>query len=224
MDFKVVSVDSFIIYFGDFIDEEIALEIKKAYFCIKKLDLEGIIEIIPSYTSIFITFDIFKYDFETLKDLIKQNINLQIDENFEEKIVEIDVYYGTEVGFDLEYLSSKTTLSIEEIIKIHSNKLYDVYAIGFLPGFAYLAKVDEKIAFPRLSTPRKIVPKGSVAIADFQTAIYPQQSPGGWNIIGKTTFELFDKKLENLSPLNVGDKVKFNPISKEEFLVQGGVL
>ncbi|AXX95574.1 5-oxoprolinase subunit PxpB [Arcobacter ellisii] len=224
MDFKIVSVDSFIIYFGDFIDEKIALEIKKAYFCIKKLNLEGIIEIIPSYTSIFITFDIFKYDFETLKDLIKQNINLQIDENFEEKIVEIDVYYGTEVGFDLEYLSSKTTLSIEEIIKIHTNKLYDVYAIGFLPGFAYLAKVDEKIAFPRLSTPRKIVPKGSVAIADFQTAIYPQQSPGGWNIIGKTTFELFDKKLENLSPLNVGDKVKFNPISKEEFLVQGGVL
>ena len=224
MDFKIVSVDSFIIYFGDFIDEKIALEIKKTYFCIKKLDLEGIIEIIPSYTSIFITFDIFKYDFETLKDLIKQNINLQIDENFEEKIVEIDVYYGTEVGFDLEYLSSKTTLSIEEIIKIHSNKLYDVYAIGFLPGFAYLAKVDEKIAFPRLSTPRKIVPKGSVAIADFQTAIYPQQSPGVWNIIGKTTFELFDKKLENLSPLNVGDKVKFNPISKEEFLVQGGVL
>ena len=224
MDFKIVSVDSFIIYFGDFIDEKIALDIKKVYFCIKKLDLEGIIEIIPSYTSIFITFDIFKYDFETLKTLIKQNINLQIDEKFEEKIVEIDVYYGIEVGFDLEYLSSKTTLSIEEIIKIHSNKLYDVYAIGFLPGFAYLAKVDEKIAFPRLSTPRKIVPKGSVAIADFQTAIYPQQSPGGWNIIGKTTFELFDKKLENLSPLNVGDKVKFNPISKEEFLVQGGVL
>ncbi len=224
MDFKIVSVDSFIIYFGDFIDEKIALDIKKVYFCIKKLDLEGIIEIIPSYTSIFITFDIFKYDFETLKTLIKQNINLQIDEKFEEKIVEIDVYYGIEVGFDLEYLSSKTTLSIEEIIKIHSNKLYDVYAIGFLPGFAYLAKVDEKIAFPRLSTPRKIVPKGSVAIADFQTAIYPQQSPGGWNIIGKTTFELFDKKLETLSPLSVGDKVKFNPISKEEFLVQGGVL
>lgn len=223
MDFKIVSVDSFIIYFGDFIDEKIALDIKKSILY-KKLDLEGIIEIIPSYTSIFITFDIFKYDFETLKTLIKQNINLQIDEKFEEKIVEIDVYYGIEVGFDLEYLSSKTTLSIEEIIKIHSNKLYDVYAIGFLPGFAYLAKVDEKIAFPRLSTPRKIVPKGSVAIADFQTAIYPQQSPGGWNIIGKTTFELFDKKLETLSPLSVGDKVKFNPISKEEFLVQGGVL
>jgi KipI family sensor histidine kinase inhibitor len=224
MIFKVVNCDSFIIYFGDLIDEKIALDIKKAYLGIKKLNLEGVIEIIPSYTSIFISFDIFKYDFETLKTLIEQNINLELDEIFEEKIVTIDVYYGTEVGFDLEYLSSKTTLTIEEIIEIHSNKLYDVYAIGFLPGFAYLAKVDEKIVFSRLSTPRKIVPKGSVAIADFQTAIYPQQSPGGWNIIGKTAFELFDKKLENLSPLNVGDKVKFNPISKEEFLSQGGVL
>ncbi len=224
MIFKVVNCDSFIIYFGDLIDEKIALDIKKAYLGIKKLNLEGVIEIIPSYTSIFISFDIFKYDFETLKTLIEQNINLELDEIFEEKIVTIDVYYGTEVGFDLEYLSSKTTLTIEEIIEIHSNKLYDVYAIGFLPGFAYLAKVDEKIVFPRLSTPRKIVPKGSVAIADFQTAIYPQQSPGGWNIIGKTAFELFDKKLETLSPLRVGDKVKFNPISKEEFLAKGGVL
>lgn len=224
MIFKIVNVDSLIIYFGDKIDEDIALKIKKVYHSLRKLNLDGLIEIIPSYTSIFITFDIFKYDFETLKNIIEQNINLDLQENFDEKIITVDVYYGTEVGFDLIDMSSKTKLSIEEIIQIHSNKLYDVYAIGFLPGFAYLAKVDERIALPRLSTPRKIVPKGSVAIADTQTAIYPQQSPGGWNIVGKTVFELFDKKLDNLSPLNVGDKVKFNPISKEEFLNQGGIL
>lgn len=224
MIFKIVNVDSLIIYFGDKIDEDIALKIKKVYHSLRKLNLDGLIEIIPSYTSIFITFDIFKYDFETLKNIIEQNINLDLQENFDEKIITVDVYYGTEVGFDLIDMSSKTKLSIEEIIQIHSNKLYDVYAIGFLPGFAYLAKVDERIALPRLSTPRKIVPKGSVAIADTQTAIYPQQSPGGWNIVGKTVFELFDKKLDNLSPLNVGDKVKFNSISKEEFLNQGGIL
>jgi KipI family sensor histidine kinase inhibitor len=224
MIFKIVNVDSLIIYFGDKIDEDIALKIKKVYHSLRKLNLDGLIEIIPSYTSIFITFDIFKYDFETLKNIIEQNINLDLQENFDEKIITVDVYYGTEVGFDLIDMSSKTKLSIEEIIQIHSSKLYDVYAIGFLPGFAYLAKVDERIALPRLTTPRKIVPKGSVAIADTQTAIYPQQSPGGWNIVGKTVFELFDKKLDNLSPLNVGDKVKFNPISKEEFLNQGGVL
>lgn len=224
MVFKIASVDSLIIYFGNIIDDEIALNVKKAYLCLKNLKIEGIVEIIPSYTSIFISYDIFKYDFETFKELLENNINLDSSDSFEEKIISIDVYYGTDVGLDLEDISLKTKLSIDEIIKIHSNKLYDVYAIGFLPGFAYLASVDERIALPRLSSPRKQIPKGSVAIADTQTAVYPQSSPGGWNILGRTTMELFDKKLEKLSPLSVGDKVKFNPISKEIFLSQGGII
>lgn len=224
MVFKIASVDSLIIYFGDIIDDEIALNVKKAYLCLKNLNIEGIVEIIPSYTSIFISYDIFKYDFETLKKLLQNSINLDSNDSFEEKIISIDVYYGTDVGLDLEDISLKTKLSIDEIIKIHSNKLYDVYAIGFLPGFAYLANVDERIALPRLSSPRKQIPKGSVAIADTQTAVYPQSSPGGWNILGRTTMELFDKKLAKLSPLSVGDKVKFNSISKEIFLSQGGII
>ena len=224
MIFKIASVDSLIIYFGDKIDEKIALNVKKAYLCIKNLELEGIVEIIPSYTSIFISFDIFKYDFNSLKNVLEKSIDLSLEDATEEKIVTIDVYYGTDVGLDLEDMSIKTNLSIEEIIKIHSEKLYDVFAIGFLPGFAYLASVDEKIALPRLSTPRKQIPKGSVAIANTQTAVYPQQSPGGWNIVGRTAMELFDKNLEQLSPLSVGNKVKFNPISKEEFLNQGGII
>jgi len=224
MKFKIASVDSLIIYFGDIIDEQIALNVKKTCLCLKKLKIKGIIEIIPSYTSIFISFDIFKYDFQTLSELIKKSINLDSNDEFEEKIVTIDVYYGQDVGLDLYDMSLKTNLSIEKIIEMHSSKFYDVFAIGFLPGFAYLASVDEKIALPRLSTPRKQIPKGSVAIADTQTAVYPQNSPGGWNIVGRTAMELFDKKLEKLSPLSVGDKVKFNPISKAEFLGQGGSL
>ena len=224
MKFKIASVDSLIIYFGDIIDEQIALNVKKTCLCLKKLKIKGIIEIIPSYTSIFISFDIFKYDFQTLSELIKKSINLDSNDEFEEKIVTIDVYYGQDVGLDLYDMSLKTNLSIEKIIEIHSSKFYDVFAIGFLPGFAYLASVDERIALPRLSTPRKQIPKGSVAIADTQTAVYPQSSPGGWNIIGRTAMELFDKKLEKLSPLSVGDKVKFNPISKAEFLSQGGTI
>jgi len=224
MDIRVVSVDSLIIYFGDTIEEHIALKIKKAYSYIKNLKLEGVIEIIPSYTSIFISYDILKYDFETLKNLLKKSLTFDYENSFEEKIITIDVYYGLEVGFDLKNISSVKNLKIEEIIQIHSNKIYDVYAIGFLPGFAYLGKIDEKIAMPRVITPRKLVPKGSVAIADFQTAVYPKDSPGGWNIIGKTTFEFFDKNLKNLSPLSVGNKIKFNPISKKEFLALGGVL
>ena len=224
MIFKIANVDSLIIYFGDKIDEKIALNVKKAYFCIKNLKLEGIVEIIPSYTSIFISFDIFKYDFNFLKNVLEKSIDLSLEDETEEKIVTIDVYYGSDVGLDLEDMGIKTNLSVEEIIKIHSQKLYDVFAIGFLPGFAYLASVDERIALPRLSTPRKQIPKGSVAIANTQTAVYPQASPGGWNIVGRTAMELFDKNLEQLSPLSVGNKVKFNPISKEEFLSQGGII
>lgn len=224
MNFKLASVDSIIIYFGDEISPDVTSKVKTAYSCLQDLQLDGIIEIVPSYSSIFITYDIFKYDYESIVSKLKESINLEKTVNEKEKIVTIDVYYGTEVGLDLEDMSTKTKLSINEIIEIHSSKLYDVYAIGFLPGFAYMASVDERIAMPRLSSPRKQIPKNSVSIADTQTAVYPSASPGGWNIIGRTALELFDKNLETLSPLAVGNKVKFNPISKEEFIKQGGVI
>ena len=224
MIFKIASVDSLVIYFGNEISEDIASIVQKAYFSLKNLNIEGIREIIPSYTSIYILYDIFKYDYSSFVEILKNNIDLDYQDNSVKEIINIDVYYGEEVGLDLNDMSLKTNLSIEEIIEIHSSKSYDVYAIGFSPGFAFLASVDKKIAVPRLSSPRKSVPKGSVAIADTQTAVYPQQSPGGWNIIGRTAMELFDKNLEKLSPLSVGYKVKFNPISKEEFLSQGGII
>ena len=224
MNFKVASVDSLVIYFGNEISEEIATKVQKAYLSLKSLNIEGIIEIIPSYTTIYVLFDIFKYDYYSFVEILKNSIDLNYEDNRTKSIINIDVYYGDEVGLDLQDMSLKTNLSIEKIIEIHSSKLYDVYAIGFAPGFAFLASVDKQIAMPRLSSPRKSVPKGSVAIADTQTAVYPQQSPGGWNIIGRTAMELFDKNLEKLSPLSVGYKVKFNPISKEVFLSQGGII
>ncbi len=224
MNFKIASVDSLVIYFGNEISEEIATKVQKAYLSLKSLNIEGIIEIIPSYTTIYVLFDIFKYDYYSFVEILKNSIDLNYEDNRTKSIINIDVYYGDEVGLDLQDMSLKTNLSIEKIIEIHSSKLYDVYAIGFAPGFAFLASVDKQIAMPRLSSPRKSVPKGSVAIADTQTAVYPQQSPGGWNIIGRTAMELFDKNLEKLSPLSVGYKVKFNPISKEVFLSQGGII
>jgi inhibitor of KinA len=224
MNFKIASADSLVIYFGNEISEEISNTVQKAYLSLKNLKIEGIKEIIPSYTSIYILYDIFNYDYSSFVEILKNNIDLNHQDNSVKNIINIDVYYGKEVGLDLEDMSLKTNLSIEEIIEIHCSKSYDVYAIGFSPGFAFLASVDNQIAVPRLSSPRKSVPKGSVAIADSQTAVYPQQSPGGWNIIGRTAMELFDKNLEKLSPFSVGHKVKFNPISKEKFLSQGGMI
>jgi KipI family sensor histidine kinase inhibitor len=224
MKFCISSVDSLIIYFGDVISADTSSKVKKAYRCLRNLNIDGLIEIIPSYTSIFISFDIFKYDYESLKLLLEKKIDFNTNAEFEEKLIFIDVYYGSEVAYDLQKIAFEKSLRIDEVIQIHSNKIYDVYAIGFLPAFAYLANVDERIATSRLQTPRKIIPKGSVAIADNQTAVYPQNSPGGWNIIGKTALELFDKQQDSLSIFEIGNKVKFNPISKEQFLSQGGIL
>lgn len=225
MEFKLASVDSFIVYFGDKIDKQINQEVKNAFAILQNSKLDGVTEVVPSYTSLFISYDIFKYEYEEIKNKIKEllstskNIQTQIS-----KLISIDVYYGVEVGFDLERISMLKNISIEEIIQIHSSKIYDVYTIGFLPAFAYLGIVDEKIATPRLENPRTKIPKNSVALANTQTAIYPLDSPGGWNIIGRTYQNIFDKSYENLSLINFNDQVKFNPISKDEYIKKGGIL
>ena len=225
MKINLASVDSLIIYFSDEISKETSLIVKEAYSLIKNSNDKAFIEVIPSYNSVLVTYDIFIYNFDEIKSYLEEILkDITVNENEDKSIITVDVYYGLEVGLDLAYMSEKTKLSIEEIINIHTSKVYDIYAIGFLPGFAYMASVDEKLAMPRLENPRKKIPKGSVAIADNQTAIYPKDTPGGWNMLGKTAFELFDKKLETLSPLSIKNQIQFKSISKEEFLSQGGVI
>lgn len=225
MEIKTASVDSVIIYFSDTISKDVSLLVKSAYKKLKEKEDLGFIEFIPSYTSLFLRYDIFKFDFETIKAFIKEELkDLEPLNEDSSKLIEIDVYYGEDVGLDLHRVASCAQISVDEVISLHSSKIYDVYAIGFLPGFAYLASIDNKLIVPRLDSPRKITPKGSVSIADNQTAIYPQNSPGGWNVLGRTAYELINKDLEELSPVSIDSRIKFNPISKEEFLDQGGVL
>jgi len=225
MEIRLASVDSVIIYFSHTISKKTSLEVKSAYKLLKSLENKSLIEIVPSYTSILITYDIFKYNFKEIQIFLENILqDLKIEDEDKLEVITVDVYYGEEVGLDLHNVANKANITIEEVIKIHSSKTYDVFAIGFLPGFAYMASVDKKIVTSRLESPRKKIPKGSVAIADTQTAIYPQNSPGGWNILGKTTFELFDKTLDSLSPITIESRIKFNPISKEVFLSQGGIL
>ncbi|WP_421716353.1 5-oxoprolinase subunit B family protein [Arcobacter arenosus] len=223
MKIKIASVDSVIIYFGEFISKDISNKVKSVYSYLKSLENDSFIEIIPSYTSILIKYDILKYDISSITIFLKNELkNIKNEDFSSNKLIVVDTFYSTEVGFDLQRVALNANISIEEVIKIHSSKIYDVFTIGFLPGFAYLASVDDKIITPRLNSPRKKIPKGSVAIADSQTAVYPCDSPGGWNIIGRTTFEFFDKSLENLSPVCINTQIKFNPISKEEYTAQGG--
>ncbi len=219
MDIKQTSTNSLLVSFGDIISPEISAKVQHGFNAIKNTQDKAVYGIVPSYTTISLSFDIFKYDFETIKDILRQHIvNFKpISKDTSDDIVHIDVCYDTKYGFDLENLSKARHISIENIIAIHSDKIYDVYAMGFLPGFGFLGLVDDSIATPRLKTPRKNVPCGSVGIADNQTAVYPKKSAGGWNIIGATHKKLFDTNLPELSPLSVGKKVKFNPISKQIF-------
>ncbi|MEZ5502882.1 MAG: 5-oxoprolinase subunit PxpB, partial [Halioglobus sp.] len=140
------------------------------------------------------------------------------------RTVVLPVYYAAEVGADLEALARRAGLSTDQVIDLHAGTLYRVYAIGFAPGFADLGQVDERIAAPRLATPRASVPCGSVAIADRQTAVYPAQSPGGWNLIGRCPVSMFDPQSQPCMPVAVGDSVRFEAISRERFLALGGEL
>ncbi len=222
--FSVASVDSVIIYFGQKIGEDVAKEVRQTFYTLKNAKLKHITEIVPSYTSIMISYDFLQVSYKEICKEIDEVLE-DADEFYSEaatRLVSIPVYYGSEVGLDLEELAKMKNKTVEQIISLHLNKEYFVYAIGFSPGFPYMGEVDDELATPRLANPRAKVPKGSVGIADNQTAIYPQLSPGGWQILGRTPIEMFDTSYEGFSYLKVGDKVKFESIDKEKFLELGG--
>jgi inhibitor of KinA len=154
----------------------------------------------------------FKKEIEDI--LCHFNLDCQIKNNF--KTYEIPVCYEP-FGKDLVSLSKHSGLTIDEIIEIHSEKLYTIHVIGFLPGFLYMGNVDPKIEMPRLKKPRLMVEKGSVGIAENQTGIYPNNSPGGWQIIGRTPINIFNVDEDPPSRFKPGDQVKFTPINKEYF-------
>jgi KipI family sensor histidine kinase inhibitor len=214
-----------IVYFGDSIDPLVSKEVQRAYKALKNSFHKAFFEMIPSYASLMVTYDVMRFDFQGVCEAIESIIqNAPAYDDSEPKIVTIPVYYGTEVGLDLELLAEEKGMSIDEIIDLHVKELYSVYAIGFAPGFAYLGQIDERLATSRLANPRKAVPKGSVSIADRQTAVYPTKSPGGWKILGRTPTAMFDAKYNGLSFIHMGDLVRFEPISKQRFVSLGGEL
>ncbi len=188
----------------------------------------AILDVIPCYDSILVNFHLLKIERQVLTNAIAQIITAVIENSHEqvnspeqvlsqsEKIV-IPVCYHESLAPDLADLAKYNDLSVEEVIKIHSDTLYRCYAIGFMPGFAYLADVDPRIRMPRHASPRAEVAKGSVGIADNQTAVYPKASPGGWQIIGRCPIELLLPVSEGVSKFTVGCQVKFEPISLAEF-------
>lgn len=193
----------------------------------KLTGLDGIIDLVPSYTTLLVVFDDDEYDRFAIFKALHQSIEAVDPNDFslnDQRDVVIPVYYGKEVGPDLEDVAKHCQLSINEVIKRHSETVYRAYAIGFTPGFAFLGNTPDELHVPRKTTPRLKVPVGSVAIAENQTAVYPSVTPGGWQIIGRTPVNLIDWGSENLALIAMGDAVRFEAISRDEFLVQGGQL
>ncbi len=193
--------------FGNKINEEINKYMIALSSCIKH---EAVLEVIPAYSSILVEFDESKI---SSKKLYKYINSLKPDIAIEQgKTHIIPVAYGGEFGPDLKHVAAANNLTKEEVINIHSSNTYRVYMLGFMPGFCYLGGLNSNIACKRKKEPRLKIPKGSVGIAGQQTGIYPSESPGGWQIIGRTTFELYRPKSEEIFPVNAGDIIIFKPV------------
>ncbi|MFD2167519.1 5-oxoprolinase subunit PxpB [Thalassotalea euphylliae] len=161
----------------------------------------------------------------TKLEQLLNDVHEDIADTASSKLIEIPTYYGAEAGIDIDDISQATGLSAEEIVTLHSQRSYHAYALGFTPGFCYLADIDSKLKLPRRASPRVRMPAGCVAIAEEQTAVYPTDSPGGWHIIGRTPLNMFSYTEQSIeTTISVGDEVRFVPISKAEYLSLGGCL
>jgi inhibitor of KinA len=204
--------------FGQDVNKTTNSNVIKYYNNIKKLNIESINNITPSYNKLIISFDLNKIKFNELKNIIEK-IHIDDDEKLLGKQIEIPVCCEEPYSLDLSELERKLKLSKEIILNNFFDNQYFCYMTGFIAGMPFLGDINESLRAKRLETPRVKVPKGSVGITEQFTNIYTFESPGGWNIIGNTPLKVFDSTKE-IEPnlINPGDSVLFKRISKEEYL------
>lgn len=211
---RAISID-----FGQVIDPTINRHIRQTIERIKELQLDGIIELVPTYCALLVEYDAMLYSYSEICNIIEPTFEEGMANTTNElvTVVEVPTVYGGEFGPDLSFVASHNHLSEDEVISIHSGTDYLVYMLGFIPGFTYLGGMDLRIATPRLSSPRTLIPAGSVGIAGEQTGTYPSDSPGGWQIIGRTPVTMYDMSKAQAALLKAGDYVRYVPIDESEF-------
>ena len=217
-EYRIMGDRSVLVELGDEISPEVNRRVREFYVILLENPIEGLLEIVPAYRSLLIIYNPLKLDLVMIKnrmeDLQKKIGEIKIPEP---KTLEIPVVYGGEYGPDMEWVSQYHNISVEGVIQLHTGTTYQVYMIGFMPGFPYMGELPEGLATPRRETPRTVIPQGSVAIAQRQTGIYPVESPGGWQILGRTPLKLFNPLHSPPTLLEMGDLVKFFSIGEEEF-------
>ena len=220
LEHKLINEETIMIYFEQQIDPSTFKEVQKVEKYIKDQQHEAIIEVIPSYRAIMLHIDITKQSLaEVVNELNLEQLNkLNFDENLNEvKTISLPVLYGGNYGPDIQAVARHNQLSIEEVIKLHTENTYLIYMLGFMPGFPFLGGLNSKLATPRREEPRTSIPAGSVGIANNQTGLYPKQSPGGWQIIGRTPITVFDILRTPMCLYESGDYIKFYSIDESTF-------
>jgi inhibitor of KinA len=211
---------------GDAIDITINQKIIFLFRYLKELNIYGVRDVIPAYHTLTLVYDLALLKKQNPKASVYDEMKAHLQKAFDlmketpavtTKLVEIPVCYDPSLAPDIVSLAAEHKLSVEEVVKLHTEKTYRVYMTGFLPGFAYMGTVDAKINTPRKQQPRTMVPAGSVGIAGEQTGIYPFDSPGGWQLIGQTPVVMFDARREEPCFLRAGDEVRFHPVTLNEF-------
>ena len=207
-----------LVEYGDAIDPAVNERVRAMAALLKRSRPEGVEAVIPAYRNLSILYDpLVTSPDQILPRLRALEARLLEIEVPTPRIVEIPVLYGGEYGPDIGFVAEHSGLSVEEVIAIHAGTVYPIYMIGFTPGFCYLGGLDSRIHTPRRKTPRTLLPAGSVGIAEAQTGIYPVDSPGGWQIIGRTPLRLFVPERENPFLYDAGDRIRFEPVSDAEF-------
>ena len=216
--FQPASDQSLLIYLGETITLEIHEQIVKLLRMMESNPIEGVRNLHPAYCSLLVQFDPFVLDHRSLEKTLRGYLDRLGDLPLPPwRRIDIPVCYGGEFGPDLSDVADLHGMTPAQVIELHSSATYVVYFFGFTPGFAYLSGLPESLETPRLATPRRKVPQGGVGIAGKQAGVYPFATPGGWRLLGRTPEAMFQPDRQHMSLLSIGDRVRFLPISEEEF-------
>lgn len=220
---ELVAADVLMVRLFDAIDEANMPWIVAADQALRSAFDGALIDLVPSYTTLMLHYDWLSLSHDEARLRIEHALERLEPAGVElGRQHEIDVWYDPSVGPELARIAERAGIAVEEVVRRHCARDYRVFALGFAPGYGFMGLVEEQLATPRLKTPRRRVAAGSVGIAERQTAIYPLLSPGGWNILGRTAVPLFEHALRGEPLLRPGDRVRFMPIPREEFIRQGG--
>jgi inhibitor of KinA len=216
--FQAASDQSLLVYFGEEITLESHQTVRGLTRLLKLEPIPGVRNLQPAYHSLLLNFDIAKLTHLKLEKILRRYLDRVTSCTLEPgRMKRIPTCYGGAFGPDLDEVARLHRLTPAQAIELHASVTYIVFFLGFVPGFAYLGKLPDALAAPRLATPRRTTPAGSVGIAEHQTGVYPFATPGGWRLIGRTPIKMFRSDRREMNFLAIGDQVRFTPISARQF-------